>query len=287
MRKGLLLLVVGLAVAPVESLAGQGDTRELRERILFFQGEPDWEMKFLNRSVSDDESLSVVTLQRTADGKLMRLFRHEPDDPQELMGGFPQTREELFAFRGLILGRVEAAAFSDDQLALIADFVRERGGGLLMLGGPGSFAEGGYGGTPVADILPLVIDSGRQASDPTPLARLKVHPTLEGRDHPVARIAETSDASVRRFESLPPLSSVNEALPIRPSATVLLTGTDEQGRERPVLAWQRVGRGKVAALTVQDTWQWQMGETIPLADQSHERLWRQLLHWLVEDAPER
>ena len=38
---------------------------------------------------------------------------------------------------------------------MIADFVDRRGGGLLMLGGARSFGEGGYGGTPVADALPL------------------------------------------------------------------------------------------------------------------------------------
>ena len=74
------------------------------------------------------------------------------------MAAFPKTREELFAYRGLILGSVEAGAFSGDQLQMIADFVDRRGGGLLMLGGARSFGEGGYGGTPVADALPLLID---------------------------------------------------------------------------------------------------------------------------------
>ena len=53
---------------------------------------------------------------------------------------------------------------------MIADFVDQRGGGLLMLGGPRSFGEGGYGGTPVAEALPLVLDRnarqrGRRGSE--------------------------------------------------------------------------------------------------------------------------
>ena len=60
---------------------------------------------------------------------------------------------------------------------MIADFVDRRGGGLLMLGGARSFGEGGYGGTPVADALPLLIDPETRASEPAPLARLKVAPT--------------------------------------------------------------------------------------------------------------
>ena len=65
-------------------------------------------MKFLRRAVADDKNLLVVSLQRTADNKFMRL----DGDPDEVVGGFPKTREELFKYRGLMLGSVEAGAFS-------------------------------------------------------------------------------------------------------------------------------------------------------------------------------
>jgi hypothetical protein len=43
----------------------------------------------------------------------------------------------------------------------------------------------------------------------------------------------------------------------------------------------------VTAFPVQDAWIWQMHESIPLEDQTHETLWRQLLRWLVSTAPQR
>jgi len=52
-----------------------------------------------------------------------------------------------------------------------------------------------------------------------------------------------------------------------------------------VLTHQRYGRGKSVAFTVQDSWIWQMHADIPLEDQTHETLWRQLLRWLVSDVP--
>ena len=48
----------------------------------------------------------MVTLQRTAENKYLRL---DVDDPEHLLGGFPKTREELFAYRGLMLGSIEAS----------------------------------------------------------------------------------------------------------------------------------------------------------------------------------
>ena len=43
--------------------------------------------------------------------------------------------------------------------------------------------------------------------------------------------------------------------------------------------------GKAFALTLQDTWQWQMHASVTLEDMTHETLWRQLLRWLASDVP--
>lgn len=258
------------------------DVRDHREKILYFEGEPRFEMKFLRRAVADDENLQVVALQRTADNKFLRL---EVDDPDELLGGFPRTREELFSYRALILGSIEAGAFTGDQLQMIADFVDRRGGGLLMIGGARAFGEGGYGGTPVADVLPLIIDPNTRASEPGDLARLQVLPTRAGETHASTQIAATEGASAARWRDLPQVTSVNAPLEPKPAAIVLLNGTDERGREQPVLTWQQYGRGKAVALTLQDTWQWQMHATMSLEDQTHENYWRQMLRWLVNGVP--
>jgi len=257
--------------------------RDVREKILYFEGEPRFEMKFIRRAIADDQNLQLVVLQRTADNKFLRLG---VDGPDELFGGFPKTREELFSYRGIILGSVEAGAFSGDQLQMIAEFVDRRGGGLLMLGGARAFGEGGYGGTPVADALPLVIDPRTRASEPADLARMLLTPTRAGQGHAATQIAATEAASANRWRELPQVTSVNAALEPKPAATVLLTGTDERGRAQPVLAWHQYGRGKAVALTLQDTWQWQMHASIALEDQTHENFWRQMFRWLVDGVPD-
>jgi uncharacterized membrane protein len=259
------------------------NVRDERARLLYYEGEPRWEMKFLRRAVADDKNLLVVTLQRTADNKFMRL----DGDPDEVVGGFPKTREELFKYRGLILGSVEAAAFSADQLQMIADFVDRRGGGLLMLGGARSFGEGGYGGTPVADALPLAIDPRTRASEPSVLLRMTVAPTRPGAQHAVTQIADTEEKSLARWPQLPAVTSVNAPLQLKPGATLLMTGTDERGRSGiPVLASHQFGRGKGIAFPIQDSYAWQMDASIPVDDQTHERFWRQMLRWVVEGVPD-
>jgi uncharacterized membrane protein len=258
------------------------EVRDRKEKILYFEGEPRFEMKFIRRAIVEDKNLQVVALQRTADNKFMRIG---VDGPEELEGGFPKTREELFSYRALILGSVEAGAFTGDQLQMIADFVDRRGGTLLMLGGARAFGEGGYGGTPIADALPLAIDAKTRASEPAPLSRIQVTPTRAGQAHAVTQVASTEAASTARWRDLPPVTSVNAPLQPKPGATVLLTGVDDRGRNQPVLAWQQYGRGKAIAMTLQDTWQWQMHASISLEDQTHENYWRQMMRWLVDGVP--
>jgi uncharacterized membrane protein len=255
------------------------DVRDGREKILYFEGEPRFEMKFIRRAVADDKNLQLVALQRTADNKYLRL---DVDTADELIGGFPKTREELFGYRALILGSVEAGAFTGDQLRMIAEFVDKRGGALLMLGGGRAFAEGGYAGTPIADVLPVVID---RPAAPNTLLRLKVSPTREGSEHAVTQIAATPAASAARWSELPPVTSVNPLLSVKPGATVLLSGVDERGRNQVILASQRYGRGKAVVFTLQDSWIWQMHSSITVEDQTHENLWRQLMRWLVDGVP--
>ena len=112
-----------------------------RMRILYFEGEPRFELKFVRRAVEDDRNLGVTGLVRTADAKY---YRVGIESQQELRTGFPVTRDELFSYDALILGSVEISLLSREQQEMIVEYVSERGGGLLMLGGRHAFSEGGY-----------------------------------------------------------------------------------------------------------------------------------------------
>jgi uncharacterized membrane protein len=259
----------------------QIDVRDRRERILYYEGEPRFEMKFMRLAIAEDPNLQLVTLQRTAENKYYR-FDVDPSGV-ELAAGFPKTREELFGYRAIVLGSVEASAFTGDQLRMLSDFVDVRGGGLLFLGGPHAFAEGGYAGTPVAEVMPVVIE---RSNSPTAAAHVKVRPTRAGEAHAVTQLGDTEEESAERWKSMPPLTALNMIQAIKPGATVLLSGTDERRRDRVVLAFQRYGRGKSIAFPVHDSWQWQMHASMRVDDQTHENFWRQLLRWLVDGVPD-
>jgi uncharacterized membrane protein len=254
-----------------------------RERILYIEGEPRSEMAFMRRAVDEDKNLQIVTLQRLAKDQFRRF---SVNDSLDLVAGFPKTRDELFTYKGIILGSIEASYFTGDQLRMIADFVSERGGGLLALGGRRALGEGGFAGTPVAEVLPVDFAI---TPDPKPyFSTVKVDVTVAGAIHAATQIAEAESLSAKRWKTMPEVSTVNRIGRAKPGATVLLTGTPVKDGDREiVLAFQRYGRGKSIVFPIQDSWNWQMDASVSVEDMTFESYWRQLLRWLVSDVPSR
>ena len=271
-------------VAENNEAHGMVQVRPGPDRILYVEGEPRPELGFIRRAVATDTALQLVALLRSAEKKYLRLGVR---DSLELAGGFPASREELFAYRGIILGSIEASFFTPDQLRMLADFVSQRGGGLLALGGRASLAEGGFRGTPVAEVLPIALDRSPRDAE-SEAVELRVRPTAAGLSQPAVQLRLTDDATSLKWDSLPPITIVNSLGSLRPGATALLTGRREgENTDQPILATQRFGRGTATVFSPQDSWLWKMHADVALEDLSHATFWRQMARSLSEESPDR
>lgn len=253
------------------------EVRDRREKILMIEGEPRYETGFIRRALEDEDNIQLVVFQRMAPKKFVRL---NVDSARELAAGFPTSRAELFAYRGLVLGSIEASFFTHEQLEMIADFVSLRGGGLLMVGGGNAFGEGGWAGTPVAEALPVTLQRGGGTRK---FIQARMRPTDQGVLHPIVRIDSTEQATRARWSALPALSTPNAPGTLKAGATALLASDMDNSA---VLAYQRFGRGVALTFTAQDSWLLQMHHAMSVEDPTHEVFWRQLMRYLVQDAPE-
>ena len=270
--------------------------RNGREKILYIEGSPRSELVFVRRAMAADSNLQLVTMVRTADNKFLRI---DVDSAEELAGGFPKTREELFRYRAVIVGDIEASFFTRDQLAMLSDFVSVRGGGLLLLGGRHAFAEGGYAGTPLAEAMPVEVEGDAVPDSLTFFADLAVTVTPPGASSAALQVAPTEEASLAKWKELPTVTTVNRIRRLKPGAVALLTGkVPDDGKagapgetvrnyEQPVLAYQRYGRGLSVALPIQDSWLWKMDFDVAPEDMAFATFWRQLLRWVTSDVPGR
>lgn len=271
-----------VSVAPQPGEAIQRNNRrhlllhveDSRPRILYLEGTPRWEFKFIRRALQKDRNLQLVTLLRTSDNK----FYHQGLEGEDtLAAGFPQTPDQLYPYKGLILGSIEAGFFTPSQQEMIVNFVGERGGGFLMLGGRGSFDAGGYAGSDIAAVLPVHLGDGNPESSYV-THWLNFDLTAYGRQHPALQLVSDPTANLRRWQDMPPISAYNRISRAKPGAAVLARG-GRGDRRAILLAAHRFGSGRAIAFMPAASWQWQMG--LPHTDRTHTTFWRQLLRWLV------
>ncbi|MEX1197536.1 MAG: hypothetical protein WEB57_06725 [Pseudohongiellaceae bacterium] len=258
--------------------------------LLYVEGHPRNEYKFIRRAAGNDDNLRLASLLETGPG---RLYRQGLDNARELSGGFPDDREDLYAYAGLVIGDVGRDFFTAEQLEMIRGFVDERGGGLLVSG----MVEDTLTDSPLAEMLPLSlvrsdvlpdhlqggIRRGSHATGELYNPRL----TADGALSPLLRLDDNESGNRARWAGLPALQGIYATGRPKPGATVLMEHPTLtwQGRALPVLATQRYGSGRTVSLTTASTWRWQM--LMDSSDDSHERLWRQMLRWLSASAPSR
>ena len=249
-----------------------------KRRILYVEGEPRWEYKFMRRAEEDDRIVKLVSMLRTSENKI---YRQGIDDPKELAEGFPSRAEDLFDYQALIIGSLEASYFTTAQQELIRQFVDRRGGGMLLLGGRASLGDGGWGASSLADLLPVVLPNKKGTFHRDPAT---VELTPAGADNIITRLVEDPARNVERWKKLPYLMDYQEAGTPKPGA-VVLAEMNAGSRKLPLLITQNYGRGRTAVLATGGTWRWQM--SLPLGDKTHDEFWQQLLRWLVTDTPGR
>ena len=262
-------LIYEVAIAP-ETDADQGNNRrellievtDSRERVLYLEGTPRWEFKFLKRSLLAEKNFQLSAYLKAGDGAFINF-----DESGESGRLPPLDADGLRPYRTIILGDLGADAVSAQEAEAIRQFV-EMGGGLLLSVGTKAMAGDGIATqSPIAGLLPAVSSAGAAMNE----GRYAVDFTPEGRAMPVfGSLAETV-----RF---PPLLSVWGPVRQGEFSTVCLAASDGS----PVLLVHRYGQGRVALLLSDSLWRWQMGgDAGPAAKGLYGRFITQLLYWLV------
>jgi len=254
-------------------------------RILYVEGEPRWEYKFIRQAEEDDRMVQIASMVRTSENKI---YRQGISDSKELAGGFPSRAEDLFVYQGLIIGSVEAGYFTPGQQELIREFVDRRGGGLLLLGGQFALADGGWNASNLTDLLPTALPTQagtfHREADPR---NGTTHTTAElapaGVDSIITRVVDDPAANIAKWKQLPYLMDYEDPGTPKPGAAVLANMITPEGRKLPLLITENFGHGRTAIMATGGSWRWQMSS--PLGDTAHDLFWQQLLRWVVSDTP--
>ena len=285
---GLKEITVELATFTEDPLPGNNSRSRLlevdrnRHRVLYLEGEPRWEFKFIRRAVAEDDDIDLVSWLRTTPRKT---YRQGTADPEQLADGFPKSLEDLFEYDMVIIGSLPATALTDEQHDWLARFVAERGGGLVALAGRHALDNGGWDVKPLAEALPVVLDRpGKYSTYRT--SNFAARPTDAGLRSVLADLGGDPTDREQSWETLPMLADYQALGPPKAGATVVIEalrsieqrGADivvRGGTAQPLLVTQVYGYGRTAVLATASTWRWRM--RTPPDDVRHSLFWRQLI----------
>ena len=255
-------------------------TDEPEMRVLFVQGTLTWDYKFINKALHGDPAVHLTGLSRTSDKSV---YRQNVETEGELLGGFPATLEQAAPFRVIALSNLKASDLTPAQQEVLTRFCGELGGGVLMLGGPGTF-DASWKDSVLEKLLPVVFDPAPGLTTIEKAFQLRL--TAEAARHPVFQVADAS-VNPAAWAKLPPFLQYGRVAESKPGATVWAEHDADSGpggRKRILMATQRYGAGTSVVLGVENFWRWRLGkESEPL---QFDRFWRQLFRYLGENTRE-
>lgn len=238
-------------------------------RVLYVESYPRYEFRYLKNLLERERTMELSVLLLDADPEFVQQDR-------VAIGFFPTSTQDLFAYDVLILGDVPATVFSQAQLHDMREFVKTKGGGLVVIAGR-DFSPQAYRDTPLADLMPIEIAAATGAEWPS-VEGFRPRLTVEGRASPIFRFAADERENEEIWNNLPPLIGYLVVPKAKPAAHVLAehpSGSD--GRPTPLIATQFFGAGRTYFQAFDCAWRWRFRSE----DLHYARYWIQTIRFLA------
>jgi uncharacterized membrane protein/uncharacterized protein YlzI (FlbEa/FlbD family) len=234
-------------------------------RILYVEGEPRTEAKFIANSLMESQDFQVDRLW----------IAREPIQkwPVDLSRRLSKGVYDCF-----IIGDLDSDAIGNAGAKLIADQVAQ-GSGLITLGGYRAYNAGGWDRTTLAEVLPVQMIAGPRQSNSD---------AIELRNHypgPIRVIPRAADKLLQigapgadlasLWGELKPLLGANrwEGAKNVPGVKILAQGDGGQ----PLIVTGTAQKGRVVSLAFDSSYQWlRQGKVI-----EYKQFWRQLVLWCL------
>jgi len=243
------------------------DVRKDKLKVLYFDGRPRWEFRYLKNAFERDQSIEI---------RWELLKEGQP---------FPTKKHELYNYDAVVIGDVPMTSLLPSDVGNLQKFVSEYGGSLVVVAGdrwmPSAYREGG-----LEELLPVQL---ADAPLPAVLERTKregfrAMPTDEGRESPITRLLDDPEQNRKLWEKLPKFYWHAFAPSVKPGAVAILDTTQVFGEKEEryiILAHHYYGIGKVVFVGSDEFWRWRW----KVGDRFFHRLWSQILRWCAMMGP--
>jgi hypothetical protein len=263
-------------------------TENKKLRVLYVEAYPRYEFRFvktlLERETESARSravdLDVLWLDASAG-------HWQLDKSTDRLRGALPTRTQLFEYDAIVYGDVNPALLPKSSAFFtdLGEFVREKGGGLVVLAGEHASPHKLWD-SPFAELLPIQpTEAAAKSGGPPPTPESPglreeylPKPTALGRTHPMLRFSSNDSENERIWNSLKGFYWGSVGYRRKPGAEVLATHPSKPAEgdgaaKHPLILQQFVGKGRVVFLGFDETWRWRFRTQ----EERFNQFWGQLL----------
>lgn len=240
-------------------------------KLLFVEYEPTWEWRFVKEVFHRDRLVG-------RDG--FRTYLHSADfgvrrSDRMFLTSLDQSRADFFANDVIFLSDVPNDLLSRGFQDRLIEYVRDFGGGLVVITGP-RFGAKALAQTKIADMLPVVLNETQGPR--VDWFRLQLTPSAAAEDF--MNLADPKEDNAEAWKNLGQLPWYQPVARLHPQGIALashprdrcIDGTTPQ----PIIATRRFGRGEVVYLGFNEMWRLRRIHD----EKYYRRFWGQLMYRL-------
>jgi len=236
-------------------------------RILYLEGEPRPEQKFIKDAMSESKDM------------LMN-FQLISKPPKQLWPVDLSQRLSDGVYDCFVLGDLDYDAIGPAGAKAIVDQVK-KGAGLVTLGGFSAYGAGGWNNSPpMQEIIPVDMTGQRRQS-------YRIDSQIDLQNHlpgpiqviPIGAIEilqiDTPENNAATWKQLKPLRGANKWAGIKKSPGTMLLA--ESQRKEPLIVRGLADQGRVVSIAFDTTYYWtRQGKSA-----EHKAFWRNILYWCL------
>ena len=238
-------------------------------RLMYVAYEPGWEWRFVKEVFHRDKTVGMDGFRTYLASSDPRVRQSNPLFLQTLT----PPRREFFTNDVIFLDDMPKSALSARFGEMVRDFVGRLGGGLVVIAGP-RFGPGQLADTPLADMLPVLVDPDLSLRDQS---TFRLRRTSQAAAYPFMQLGDSPDENQRAWENLGPIPWYQPVAQVHERAEVLAEHPTDMCRDgrtpQPLVAIRRFGEGEVVYLGFNEFWRLRRGH----GERYYRQFWSPLI----------
>jgi hypothetical protein len=244
-------------------------------RLMYVAHEPSWEWRFIKEVFHRDKLVGMQgfrTFLGSSDPRVREanvLF----------LSTLTPKRSEFFANDVIFLDDMPRGTLSDRFCEMVKEYVGNLGGGLVVIAGP-RFGPRELAQTPLADMLPVLIDPNAELRDAPEFPEFRPQLTAYAPQKQFMQLGASDIENSKAWDNLGKLPWYQPVAAKHPDAEVLAEHPTDKCADgktpQPLVAIRKYGKGEVVYLAFNETWRLRRR----YGEKYYRQFWSQLIYRL-------